>query len=317
MREVMTESARAAADAVNAAAAATASGLRSAARTSLKLGEAAARGCWDRVAGDPTEEEVLERAYEAAEKRGGNTDAEDIKEQGNKLYKGGYYLEALSRYKQAMEMDPKAASYVGNYAATLGMLGRKREAADACLTAAALDSSFVRARQRLGALAATPDGLEHALQAAIAAAKARPNKCVALRRQAWAAQLLTLASCCCAPQQRGGQHPRAGALAPLLHWWQTHALTQHTLSQQLTFAARARADGGALFARGQYAAADAAFSDGLEKAELVNGIGMPLPPGAALLHCNRSMARCAQARYREALTGALRLLGSSDVADVN
>lgn len=70
---------------------------------------------------------------------------------------------------------------------------------------------------------------------------------------------------------------------------------------QLTQAARARAEGAALFKRGKYAEADAAFGDGLEKLQLVNlGFGCE-GPGAALLHANRALARAAAGRYREAL----------------
>ena len=73
------------------------------------------------------------------------------------------------------------------------------------------------------------------------------------------------------------------------------------LPSQLTQAARARAEGATLFKRGKYAEADAAFGDGLEKLQLVN-LGFECEgPGAALLHANRSLARAAVGRYREAL----------------
>jgi hypothetical protein len=59
-----------------------------------------------------------------------------------------------------------------------------------------------------------------------------------------------------------------------------------------------------MFARGHYANADASFCDGLEKSQLVNPMGFPPPPGAALLYTNRAIARAAVSRYREGLRGA-------------
>jgi hypothetical protein len=59
-----------------------------------------------------------------------------------------------------------------------------------------------------------------------------------------------------------------------------------------------------MFARGHYANADASFCDGLEKCQLVNPMGFPPPPGAALLYTNRAIARAAVSRYREGLRGA-------------
>ncbi len=70
---------------------------------------------------------------------------------------------------------------------------------------------------------------------------------------------------------------------------------------QLLFASRARAEGVVLFERGLYVEAEAVFSDGLEKMELVNPFGFPTPAGSALLLCNRALARAAQSRFRDAL----------------
>jgi hypothetical protein len=68
--EVMTESARAAAEAVSAAAAKTAAGMRRAAELGVEVGEAAVKGFWDRVLPDPELEEKLEEAAREAAARG-------------------------------------------------------------------------------------------------------------------------------------------------------------------------------------------------------------------------------------------------------
>ena len=70
MREVMTESARAAAEAVTAAAAKTAKGVRRAAELGVEVGEAAVKGFWDRVLPDPEWEEKMEQAAREAAARG-------------------------------------------------------------------------------------------------------------------------------------------------------------------------------------------------------------------------------------------------------
>ena len=70
VREVMTESARAAAEAVSAAAAKTAKGVRRAAELGVEVGEAAVKGFWDRVLPDPEWEEKMEQAAREAAARG-------------------------------------------------------------------------------------------------------------------------------------------------------------------------------------------------------------------------------------------------------
>ena len=97
----------------------------------------------------------------------------------------------------------------------------------------------------------------------------------------------------------------SGAGAPPRFWFvrrvRASADAASFPAAQLTQAARARAEGSALFKRGKYNEADAAFSDGLEKLQLVN-LGFECEgPGAALLHANRSLARAAVGRFREAL----------------
>ena len=81
-----------------------------------------------------------------------------------------------------MALQPDRAAYVSNAAASLAALGRQREACDACITAARLEPRFERARTRLAAVAATPEGFEHALAAALAAVAAYPDRCVCGQR---------------------------------------------------------------------------------------------------------------------------------------
>ena len=70
VREVMTESARAAAEAMSTAAAKTAAGVRRAAELGVEVGEAAVKGFWDRVLPDPEWEEKMEEAAREAAARG-------------------------------------------------------------------------------------------------------------------------------------------------------------------------------------------------------------------------------------------------------
>lgn len=70
VREVMSESARATAEAVSAAAVKTAAGLRRAAELGVEVGEAAVKGFWDRVLPDPEPEEKLEQCAKEAAARG-------------------------------------------------------------------------------------------------------------------------------------------------------------------------------------------------------------------------------------------------------
>ena len=80
-------------------------------------------------------------------------------------------------YERAIAADPGKASYLTNAAAALASLGKRRDACDRCLAAAALDPRFERARSRLATLASTSEGFEDALAAAIKAAADRPKRC--------------------------------------------------------------------------------------------------------------------------------------------
>ncbi|KAH0516036.1 DnaJ-like protein subfamily C member 7 [Microtus ochrogaster] len=65
---------------------------------------------------------------ELLEDEGSKREAESFKEQGNAYYAKKDYNEAYNYYTKAIDMCPKNASYYGNRAATLMMLGRFREA---------------------------------------------------------------------------------------------------------------------------------------------------------------------------------------------
>ena len=77
-------------------------------------------------------------------------EAESFKEQGNAYYAKKDYNEAYNYYTKAIDMCPNNASYYGNRAATLMMLGRFREALGDAQQSVRLDDSFVRGHLREG-----------------------------------------------------------------------------------------------------------------------------------------------------------------------
>lgn len=79
-------------------------------------------------------------------------DSEEVKNQGNELYKKGKFAEALVLYDKAIGMSPENAAYRSNKAAALTMLGRLGEAVMECEEAVRLDSGYGRAHQRLASL---------------------------------------------------------------------------------------------------------------------------------------------------------------------
>lgn len=91
-----------------------------------------------------TEPELLGEEEEA------KREAESFKEQGNAYYAKKDYHEAYNYYTKAIDMCPKNASYYGNRAATLMMLGRFREALADAQQSVRLDDSFVRGHLREG-----------------------------------------------------------------------------------------------------------------------------------------------------------------------
>ncbi|XP_028674549.1 dnaJ homolog subfamily C member 7 [Erpetoichthys calabaricus] len=77
-------------------------------------------------------------------------EAEDFKEQGNAFYVRKDYSEAFNFYSKAIDSCPRNASYYGNRAATLMMLGRFRDALEDAQQAVRLDDTFVKGHLREG-----------------------------------------------------------------------------------------------------------------------------------------------------------------------
>ncbi|XP_068120408.1 dnaJ homolog subfamily C member 7 isoform X2 [Hyperolius riggenbachi] len=77
-------------------------------------------------------------------------EAEIYKEKGNAFYVQKDYNEAYNYYTKAIDCASKNASYYGNRAATLIMLGKYREALEDAQQSVRLDDAFVKGHQREG-----------------------------------------------------------------------------------------------------------------------------------------------------------------------
>ncbi|KAG8139896.1 hypothetical protein E2320_002647 [Naja naja] len=75
---------------------------------------------------------------------GTRREAESFKEQGNAFYAKKDYNEAYNYYTKAIDACPSNASYYGNRAATLMMLGKFREALGDAQQSVRMDDSFLR-----------------------------------------------------------------------------------------------------------------------------------------------------------------------------
>ncbi|XP_015273616.1 PREDICTED: dnaJ homolog subfamily C member 7 [Gekko japonicus] len=84
------------------------------------------------------------------EDAGTRREAESFKEQGNAFYAKKDYNEAYNYYTKAIDACPSNASYYGNRAATLMMLGKFREALGDAQQSIRMDDSFVRGHLREG-----------------------------------------------------------------------------------------------------------------------------------------------------------------------
>ncbi|CAJ0950857.1 unnamed protein product [Ranitomeya imitator] len=73
-----------------------------------------------------------------------------LTKKGNAFYVQKEYIEACNYYTKAIDCSSKNASYYGNRAATLIMLGKFREALEDAQQAVRLDDSFVKGHQREG-----------------------------------------------------------------------------------------------------------------------------------------------------------------------
>ena len=72
-----------------------------------------------------------------------------MKEEGNQLYKSKKYLEALSKYSEAIQACPENPAYYGNRAACHMMLSQYSKALEDAKTAVNLDSTFVKGFVRI------------------------------------------------------------------------------------------------------------------------------------------------------------------------
>ncbi|KAG0230765.1 hypothetical protein BGW41_002401 [Actinomortierella wolfii] len=75
--------------------------------------------------------------------------AEQLKTQANEEYKQGKYAVAIDLYSQAINLEPRNATYFGNRSAALMMLKKYKEAASDCQTAISLDPNFNKAYLRM------------------------------------------------------------------------------------------------------------------------------------------------------------------------
>lgn len=101
----------------------------------------------------------------------------EAKERGNALYKSGKFALAVAAYDESIKLDPSQAPVHANKAAALSGQGRAffAQAVKACVTAAAIDPLYVRARQRLGALCVKLGELDTAVTAAEEVVKHDPE----------------------------------------------------------------------------------------------------------------------------------------------
>jgi len=75
--------------------------------------------------------------------------AEEKKEEGNQLYKGKQYRDALSKYSEAIELCPQCTAFYGNRSACYLMLGQPRQALEDARTATSLDPEFSKGWSRI------------------------------------------------------------------------------------------------------------------------------------------------------------------------
>ena len=75
--------------------------------------------------------------------------AEERKNAGNQLYKAKKYLEALSKYTEAIDLCPECPAYYGNRAACHMMLSQHSKALEDAKKAVNLDSNFVKGYVRI------------------------------------------------------------------------------------------------------------------------------------------------------------------------
>lgn len=70
--------------------------------------------------------------------------AENLKNDGNELYKQKKYQEALEMYSQAIRLLPSCAAYYGNRSATYMMLNKFHDALEDAKQATTIDKEFTK-----------------------------------------------------------------------------------------------------------------------------------------------------------------------------
>jgi len=77
------------------------------------------------------------------------SNAEALKEQGNKRFEARAFQEAVKLYSKAITLDPSVANFYSNRAAAWKMLGAVEECISDCRAALALDPAHIKAHTRL------------------------------------------------------------------------------------------------------------------------------------------------------------------------
>jgi len=75
--------------------------------------------------------------------------ADEKKEEGNQLYKGKNYRDALQKYSEAIDLCPQCAAFYGNRSACYLMLSQPRQALSDARTATVIDPLFKKGWSRL------------------------------------------------------------------------------------------------------------------------------------------------------------------------
>lgn len=118
-------------------------------------------------------DEDSQRDYECGlsdeEKEANKTKADELKQQGNDLFKQGEHLKSLDLYTQALRLcpldckEPRAILYA-NRAAAKTKLDRKRSALDDCTKALEYNPNYVKALLRRASLYEETDKLDESLE---------------------------------------------------------------------------------------------------------------------------------------------------------
>lgn len=76
--------------------------------------------------------------------------AEDLKKNGNELYKQQKYREALEMYSEAIRLLPSCAAYYSNRSATYMMLNKYKDALEDAQQSTQIDKAFIKVHLGFG-----------------------------------------------------------------------------------------------------------------------------------------------------------------------